>query len=168
MFWILKSKSWSFAEMVIPVALETIFAYCLAAVQARSSDLAPVITTLPELKTSAVVFRLSGYLILRMHAANFLGLYCELAQLVLIFFRSSLLWKLAVATMLQSFGRSNWAERSEWLIVATAAFGRTTGWAFSRFDYTPWVRPSLLLALADCSEDFLVIILGTGETTDKS
>lgn len=50
------------------------FVYNLQAVRAISSDLAPVQTTLPDLKINAVVL---GSLILIIQAANLLGLYSE-------------------------------------------------------------------------------------------
>ena len=73
-----------------------IFAYFLQAVFDSYSDLAPVQTIFPEVKTRAVVF---GSLILMITAANLLGLYSAFLQLRAILLRSNYTPKLAVATI---------------------------------------------------------------------
>ena len=77
------------------------FAYILDDNRLISSLLAPVQTTLPDLKISAVVF---GSLIRMMQAANLLGLYSEFLAFRAIERRSSSHPRLKVLTMFYSLG----------------------------------------------------------------
>jgi hypothetical protein len=68
--------------------------YILHAVFAISSDLAPVQTTLPERKISAVVL---GSRMRIMHAANLFGLYSELREC-----KAS--WRRSISTACKDYG----------------------------------------------------------------
>ena len=96
MFWILNSLNLTSKPRFLIV-----FANFLAAVLDSVSDLAPVQTIFPELKTRAVVF---GFLIFMIAAANLLGLYSVFLALRAIFFKSSLQHKLTVETIFYKMG----------------------------------------------------------------
>eukprot|EP00324_Dicrateria_rotunda_P000010 CAMPEP_0206164080 /NCGR_PEP_ID=MMETSP1474-20131121/14101_1 /ASSEMBLY_ACC=CAM_ASM_001110 /TAXON_ID=97495 /ORGANISM="Imantonia sp., Strain RCC918" /LENGTH=233 /DNA_ID=CAMNT_0053566779 /DNA_START=33 /DNA_END=732 /DNA_ORIENTATION=- len=76
-------------------------AYFRAAARAIGSDLAPVTTTFPLLKMSAVVF---GSCIRMMTAEKRFGLYSELRACMAMAFRSSSMERLHVATTFWSVG----------------------------------------------------------------